>query len=265
MARTRIARIVAVIAAGVGVTVAAAPASAATTVVTEISPTSTFTPGATRDTGTVAIGTTFGAPAGFGTGSLELSTPASNDKAQAVSTQAAGTLLSTFATRIGYATYRSSASTASPLQYPALNVEVDLNGAAAGGYTTLVYEPYYTVGSAALKLDTWQTWDAAQGRWWTTRPAAPFTATFGADTRLWSDVLAANPDAVIISVGINQGSGNAGLIAAADALVAGGLTIDFDPRVYTKDDCKAGGWQTNFPAGKYKNQGDCVSSFATTR
>src|SRR5260221_822083 len=30
---------------------------------------------------------------------------------------------------------------------------------------------------------------------------------------------------------------------------------------YTKDQCKNGGWKTNFPPGTFKNQGDCVSFF----
>lgn len=38
----------------------------------------------------------------------------------------------------------------------------------------------------------------------------------------------------------------------------------YDYEFTSKDDCKNGGWQTNFiyPPGPFKNQGDCVSYFA---
>lgn len=266
MTRSRIGAVAAAVAAAAaGVVVAISPASAATTVVTGFTAPSPFFLDNVRGSGTATIGTTYGARTGYGQGAVELSTPYESDKVQVKSLQAAGVPLSTLATQIGYATYRSSTSTATSLQVPSINVEADMNGAADGGYTTLVYEPYYTVGTAGILQDVWQTWDAAQGRWWTTRATAPFTGTGGADTRLWSDVLAANPDAVVLSYAINQGSGNAGLFAAADAFVAGGVTVDFEPRVLTKDDCRDGGWATNFPAGTHTNQGDCVSSFTTGR
>ena len=39
----------------------------------------------------------------------------------------------------------------------------------------------------------------------------------------------------------------------------------YDYEFTSKDDCKNGGWKTNFiyPPGPFKNQGDCVSYFAT--
>ena len=76
------------IAAVAGLALSVAPASAATTVISNLSSPSPFT-AFERDTGSVAIGTRFGAPTGFGSGSLELETPLSNDKAQAISTQVA--------------------------------------------------------------------------------------------------------------------------------------------------------------------------------
>ena len=32
---------------------------------------------------------------------------------------------------------------------------------------------------------------------------------------------------------------------------------------YAADQCKNNGWKNNFPAGTFKNQGDCVSFFAS--
>jgi hypothetical protein len=60
----------------------------------------------------------------------------------------------------------------------------------------------------------------------------------------------------------------AGILTAVGAIsVASAKTGQAVPQSstsgYTKDQCKNGGWQTNFPAGTFKNQGDCVSFFAT--
>jgi hypothetical protein len=61
----------------------------------------------------------------------------------------------------------------------------------------------------------------------------------------------------------------AGVVAAVGAISVASAnskpsTPSSDPLSgYTKDACKNGGWQTNFPAGTFKNQGDCVSFFAT--
>jgi hypothetical protein len=61
----------------------------------------------------------------------------------------------------------------------------------------------------------------------------------------------------------------AGVVAAVGAISvasakSGAPKADPAPTSgYTKDQCKNGGWQTNFPAGTFKNQGDCVSFFAT--
>lgn len=41
--------------------------------------------------------------------------------------------------------------------------------------------------------------------------------------------------------------------------------ITITPTSYTKEDCKSGGWQTlrRSDGGTFKNQGDCVSYFAS--
>jgi hypothetical protein len=67
------------------------------------------------------------------------------------------------------------------------------------------------------------------------------------------------------SLGVNQGSGNAGALSYADALyvsVAGSkTTYDFEVRPTTAADCKNGGWQ-NYGT-TFANQGDCVSYVAS--
>lgn len=150
----------------------------------------------------------------------------------------------------------------------ALNIQVDINGAALGGFTTLVFEPVYNTTQGAVASGQWQTWDAYAGGsaiWWSSNPinVAPTRDYFVT----WQSIVDANPAAVIVGgFGINQGSGNPALTTASDNLSIGYgdscFSYDFEPyRVATsKDDCKDGGWQNVKTAGgaSFKNQGQCV-------
>lgn len=203
-------------------------------------------------------------PAGIG--SLALQTPTAGDKVTLFNFDHVGTALADI-TAIGYSTYRDPASvTGHPDQVPAINLQVDYNGAAAGGFTTLVFEPIYNTDQGEVQDGEWQTWDAyGNAKWWSTRDI-PGVCAFDCFVS-WSDIVAANPDAVIVGgFGVNQGSGNGGLIAATDALkLAYGddcVTYDFEPfRVPgSADACKNGGWRTTRRAdgSSFKNQGDCI-------
>lgn len=199
-----------------------------------------------------------------GVGSYQLVTPTGADKATLFNFDHIGTSLSAI-DKIGYSTYRTAGNLQ---QVAALNIQVDVNGAAPGGFTTLVFEPVYNTAQGAVVDGQWQTWDAYLGgaaTWWSSNPipSAPNRDTFVS----WDTIVAANPDAVIVGgFGINQGSGNPALTTAVDNLSLGidgaCLTYDFEPyRVATsKDDCKDGGWQTVKTAGgaSFKNQGQCV-------
>ena len=104
---------------------------------------------------------------------------------------------------------------------------------------------------------------AGPAKVWSTRPfpgVTPFMPTDGPNI---DRISAANPDAVILGYGFNQGSGNAALVSAVDGLTVGSKTFDFGPRVFTAADCKDGAWATNFTADTFKNQGDCVSFYAS--
>lgn len=212
-----------------------------------------------------------GQPLGLGSVVLHtpgLTAPVGNDKVSLLERQQAGASLASI-DELGYSTNRRPESdTAEPRQVAALNMEVDVNGAAPGGFTTLVYEPVYNGQNTAVPEDVWQTWDAYDGGdaiWWSSNPipSAPNRDTFVS----WDTIVAANPGAVVLGYGPNQGGGNDRLHTAVDALkigVAGDTTTyDFEPLVSpsSKEDCKNGGWQAyNNPV--FKNQGDCVSSFA---
>jgi hypothetical protein len=151
---------------------------------------------------------------------------------------------------------------------------------------------------------TWQDWTAdGSGRWWSTQPInGQCAGAIGGCFKTWDEIVANNPDAVITGgVGVNQGSGNPGLVDNADAFTFDETTYDFE-RVKdtdgdgvedgddncvdvanpgqedvdgdgvgtacdaeelptTKDQCKNGGWQDFTPP--FKNQRDCVSFVAT--
>lgn len=202
-------------------------------------------------------------------GSLELGTTTGSDKVFAFNYDHVGTRLADI-DALGYSTYRSAGNLQ---QVAALNMEVDFNGAAAGGFTTLVFEPVYNTSQGAVTSGVWQDWDAYDGgsaRWWSTR-AITGTCAFTCYSS-WSDIVAANPDATILGgYGVNQGSGNPALTTAVDALSIGTAakltTYDFElvqpkpVKATDKDDCKDGGWK-EFQT-PYKNQGDCVSSVAS--
>lgn len=94
-------------------------------------------------------------------------------------------------------------------------------------------------------------------------PGAPGPA-FGylnaGSIKQWSDAF---PNAEVVAFGFSLGSGVHG-DGVLSAINFAGTRYTFDAVVLTsKDQCKGGGWATStLPA--YRNQGDCVSHFATT-
>jgi hypothetical protein len=199
----------------------------------------------------------------LGIGSLQLNTPTGADKVFLFNYDHIGTPLADI-DAVGYSTYRVSGD--APNQVPAINIEVDYNGTAPGGFTTLVFEPVYNTDQGSIVDGTWQTWDSfneGNAVWWSTKNI-PGVCAFNCFIK-WSDIVAANPDATILGgFGVNQGSGNPGLDASVDALTFGAsgdsVTYDFEPSLQptSKDDCKHGGWQT-FNNPVFSNQGECVS------
>jgi hypothetical protein len=185
----------------------------------------------TRTSGTLATGTFVAGPATppAGNGSFQISTPDGTAKATIFNYDHFGTALSDI-DAIAYSTYRTAGSLQ---QVASLNVQVDANGADAGGFTTLVFEPVYNTGQGTVTNDTWQSWDAfngGNGVWWSSNaiPGAPNRDTFVS----WSTIVANNPNAVVLAVGINQGSGNPALTTSVDAFRIGyggnSITYDFE-------------------------------------
>jgi hypothetical protein len=159
----------------------------------------------------------------LGTGTFQISTPTGNDKGFLFNFDHTGTAISTI-TAISYSTYISTPGSSDARQAPSINIQIDKNGGTfeVGDFSTLVFEPVYNTTQGNVTVGSWQTWDAyASGTasWWMTGSAlCPAAATLCT----WSDVLANYPNATIIGgFGINQGSGNGGLVGAVDALTLG--------------------------------------------
>lgn len=209
----------------------------------------------------------------LGVGSFLLKTPTGADKGTLFNYDHVGTWLADI-DAISYATYRdpSSLVTSPFFQLPSINIEIDPDGPTGPlGYTSIVYEPVYNLDDGLVQTGVWQSWNAVEGIWWTTRP---INGPLGAGTCLptvcyisWSDIVQYNPNAVILAgFGVNQGSGSGGLVAATDALTIGyngnSWTYNFEPfrSPSNKDDCKDGGWETMRKAdgSPFKNQGECI-------
>jgi hypothetical protein len=138
--------------------------------------------------------------------------------------------------RLRYLTWQLNPSS---VALPSLNLTLDFNGADAGGFTTLVYEPY--VDGRTIELNHWQTWDALRGgdaKWWSTRPLLllPDGGTRGT-AWAWNDILAKYPNAVMKAYGLNFGKGSPGAHARWQALTVG--TIDW---------CTATVWPSTSPS-----------------
>jgi hypothetical protein len=239
--------------------VVAVTATAATVVVTQNS--SSWHTLDTRPGGDVNFTEEYGAPPGLGEGSLELTTDATTAaKADYFTFEHAGTPLANVTT-LAYWTYQS-ADVQPPHAAPSYQLQLDVNGAAEGGFTTLVYEPYQ---NGVVAKAVWQQWDVDAGQLWSSRTVTSGTCVLvagagGAPFYNLTTLKTLCPDAVVLGIGVNVGTFNPGYTVAADGVTFNETTYDFEVgrRPSSKDDCKDGGWQ-DFDDPAFKNQGDCVS------
>lgn len=172
-------------------------------------------------------------------------------------------------TELSYQTKQNSASFVSG--DASYQLAVDLNGAADGGFTTFVYEPYE---NGVVTPGVWQSWDVAAGQLWSSKSFTDGTCTVvagggGAPFYTLEGLQAACPDAVVQGFGVNIGSNNPSYNVEADLVDFNGTTYNFEPfQVATdKDQCKNDGWKTlsDSQGNSFKNQGQCVSSVVSNR
>lgn len=169
----------------------------------------------------------------LGAGSLQLTTVTGAEKVFLFNYDHFGKSISDV-DAIAYSTYRTAGNLQ---QVTALNMQIDYNGADPGGFATLVFEPVYNTDQGAVVSGQWQTWNAfATGVWWSTQPInGQCAGATAACDKTWAEIVANNPDATILAFGVNQGSGNDGLIASVDKLTIGfdtdacDFVYDFEP------------------------------------
>ncbi|MCZ2804911.1 hypothetical protein O2W18_07365 [Modestobacter sp. VKM Ac-2983] len=223
-------------------------------------------PAATPTTGEGGIAE---APAGsgFGNSAYRLALDAASEKARLMTGLLDGRPLSDLA-GVTYSSYK----TGLPGYGPSINVEIDPAG--PDDFATVVWEA--NKAGFTIAEGQWQAWDTTQstggraGGWWTPSIQPFSSATPGSNgtpTTLATLVEHFGAATTITGFAVNTGRSNAGLEAYVDGIgiTVGGetTTYDVEPRVFTKADCKDGGWATEFEPGQFANQGQCVSSFAS--
>lgn len=219
----------------------------------------------TYDQGTGSVGladSATGTPAGQ---HLQLTTPTSSDKAGAYEYDNRGKDLSKITTlSYSYLVTDRPTTGSGPDWAPSMNVEIVT---ADGHYGVLVYEPLYVAGHQTPTTRTWttETPTTSDGGWWVThlqdgptglqvsQTANP--GVYGGAT--WAEVEDHFEGATVLGIGINQGSGNAGLTSQVDLLTVNGTTYDFAGTPQTADDCKNGSWQS-YAERAFPNQGQCI-------
>jgi hypothetical protein len=239
----------------------ATAATAATVLVTQNS--SSWHPLDTRPGGEVRFTDDWGAPPGLGDSSLELRTDNTTAaKADYFTFAHAGTPLADV-TQLSYWTYQAPV-VQPPVAAASYQLQIDVNGEAAGGFTTLVYEPYW---NGTVLPAQWQQWDVDSGLFWSSRTVADGTCALvagagGPPLYSLAQVKTLCPNAVVLGIGVNVGTFNPGYTVAVDGVTFNDTTYNFEigRRPSSKDQCKKDGWREfNDPA--FKNQGDCVSYF----
>jgi hypothetical protein len=130
---------------------------------------------------------------------------------------------------------------------PSYQMQIDTNGLdTAGGFTTIVYEPYQDPNATqTVERGVWQEWDAFAGKWWTTRaidctggtPDEPYhrdARAGGPPETSPGEIGTECPGAVVLQIGVNVGSNNPNAITAVDGVTfttsAGTTTWDFGPK-----------------------------------
>ena len=154
-----------------------------------------------------------------GVGSAELAVgPEGNSAAQLRTANYAGVALSEL-TELAYSTYVDADASDGHAPYIILSVDYDGDGDTDD---LLFFEPLYQEAAffpsnpqPALLPDTWQTWDALNGGWWSTNGTAG--AVPGTGVKPLADILAVEPTA---RIAVQAGLGGVRLVAGFAAILA---------------------------------------------
>jgi hypothetical protein len=160
----------------------------------------------------------------------------SSSKAQIVTLQHVYNVNLSTIGAIGYSTLQSPNNT-NPAVVPAIQIQIDTDGTIGGpGFTTLVYEPANNADNQGpIQSNTWQDWDATAGHWWTTRKitCGAFELDPGGGGPPFAtpaEIAAGCPNAKVLALGLDVGTGPTNTVTAAD-----GLHIDIGADTFTWD------------------------------
>jgi hypothetical protein len=209
-------------------TLAFASTASAAVMVTVTPSTSSWTQDDTRPGGNVTWTNQYGAPPGLGRGSLKLTTNLTTAAKAGLYTHTMAGFPVRYVFALSYWTYQAATVPPNPVHAAAsYQFQIDINGSATGGFTTLVYEPYQ---NGLVQPTTWQRWDVDAGSFWSSRTVADGTCAFlagggGPPFYTLAQIKMMCPNAVVVGIGVNVGSNNPGYTVATDG-------VQFNPVIY---------------------------------
>lgn len=149
---------------------------------------------------------------------------------------------------------------------PRVSLGIDTNSdSAADGYVHVALGPSPAFTGCAAG---WQTTgnligNSDAGRYdYSQFGGSPFTTYSGAPASVLAGTVVKAFVVVDGSWSAAATGGDSEQTVLVDNLTVNSLLVTFEPDP-TKESCKGGGWQTMTSPGPFKNQGDCVSYFAT--
>ncbi len=213
-------------------------------------------------TGTGQMSFTYDNTSPLPPGALQIDTPANGDESQ-IYRNVTPTAISDV-TKMSYSAKRlAGAAYAAPAYV--VGIDKDGNTATTTDEIYAWYEPVYD-SSAPTSYDTWQayTLNTSTTPFWSfdTISAGKGGAN-GANLFTLNDVKAAYPNAKVIDITLNEGSGTPGWSTRADNVAFNDTTWDFQMNNVptNKDQCKNNGFKnyTDANGNGFSNQGQCVS------
>lgn len=213
-----------------------------------------------------------------GSGSFHQVMGTNGDDAQRIRTANFNGMALTNLTDLSYSTYVSNASS-NQATYIQLFVDTTGDGAfddilffepgyQSGIYATLPYSSPVPnqcgINPLCVTPNTWQTWDADAGGWWSLNESAggpPLTTLASYAAQHPGASLATDTTAFRLTVGFGAPTW-ANFSGAVDKVTVNGTTFDFELKATATlaGQCKNGGWQNLQRANgsTFKNQGDCI-------
>ncbi len=131
--------------------------------------------------------------------------------------------------QLSYWTYQAPGNTA-PTAAASYQLQLDINGGAEGGFTTLVYEPYW---NGVVVPATWQQWDVDAGQFWSSRTVTDGTCSLvagagGPPLYTLATLKTLCPNAEVLGIGVNIGTFNPSYTVATDGVTFNDTTYDFE-------------------------------------